>query len=308
MVPVAFDGCVLTLIELQDGSSGSWVVDEYTDEIYGHIVADDPCGDIFVVPFTDMLDDIKRAFSAKEVTLPTTIDVFSHISRNNSRTLRQAFSPAPELQATPGQLSSKHMLGESSPPPSPRDSLRPPSPKLLSSEGAISAHLHSLDILQPISLYQDMPSWRDAWPTPPESGYASFESTVSPPPPPPPELSNIYNPSGQPAPVGQVSHTMAPAYNSGYVAFGPHTVAQPQQVRELRPFKCDQCPQSFYCDHELKSHEKIHLALKPFSCKNCDKSFSRKDPLKVCFYHSSSLVPYANFTQRHMLVKGCRKS
>jgi uncharacterized Zn-finger protein len=55
-----------------------------------------------------------------------------------------------------------------------------------------------------------------------------------------------------------------------------------------RPFKCDQCPQSFNRNHDLKRHKRIHLAVKPFPCPSCDKSFSRKDALK-----------------RHILVKGC---
>ena len=55
-----------------------------------------------------------------------------------------------------------------------------------------------------------------------------------------------------------------------------------------RPFKCDQCPQSFQRSHDLKRHKRIHLAIKPFPCPSCDKSFSRKDALK-----------------RHILVKGC---
>jgi hypothetical protein len=48
-----------------------------------------------------------------------------------------------------------------------------------------------------------------------------------------------------------------------------------------RPFKCDQCPQSFNRNHDLKRHKRIHLAVKPFPCPSCDKSFSRKDALKV---------------------------
>jgi uncharacterized Zn-finger protein len=48
-----------------------------------------------------------------------------------------------------------------------------------------------------------------------------------------------------------------------------------------RPFKCDQCPQSFNRNHDLKRHKRIHLAVKPFPCGHCEKRFSRKDALKV---------------------------
>lgn len=48
-----------------------------------------------------------------------------------------------------------------------------------------------------------------------------------------------------------------------------------------RPFKCDQCPQSFNRNHDLKRHKRIHLPVKPFPCGVCEKSFSRKDALKV---------------------------
>ncbi|KAG5520089.1 hypothetical protein PMAC_001165 [Pneumocystis sp. 'macacae'] len=59
-------------------------------------------------------------------------------------------------------------------------------------------------------------------------------------------------------------------------------------VFSSRPFKCDQCFQSFNRNHDLKRHKRIHLDVKLFPCSSCDKSFSRKDALK-----------------RHALVKGC---
>ena len=70
-----------------------------------------------------------------------------------------------------------------------------------------------------------------------------------------------------------------PGYNSGFSAqmYG----MSPQIPHNERPFKCDQCPQSFNRNHDLKRHKRIHLAVKPFPCGHCDKSFSRKDALKV---------------------------
>ncbi|KAJ3478359.1 hypothetical protein NLG97_g8599 [Lecanicillium saksenae] len=72
--------------------------------------------------------------------------------------------------------------------------------------------------------------------------------------------------------------------NYGNLVYG-HPQPTPQTER---PFKCDQCIQSFSRNHDLKRHKRIHLAVKPFPCNYCSKSFSRKDALK-----------------RHRLVKGC---
>ncbi|TXT03828.1 hypothetical protein VHUM_04349 [Vanrija humicola] len=56
-----------------------------------------------------------------------------------------------------------------------------------------------------------------------------------------------------------------------------------------RPFKCDQCVQSFNRNHDLKRHKRIHLSVKPYGCEKCGKTFSRKDALR-----------------RHWMVRGCR--
>lgn len=109
-------------------------------------------------------------------------------------------------------------------------------------------------------------------------------------PGPAPVFSNVQNPNGQLALVG-VHPGMMPGFNSGHAAAMPHFLGHPphqQQAANDRPFKCDQCPQSFNRNHDLKRHKRIHLAVKPFPCSHCDKSFSRKDALKVCRNHLKS--------------------
>jgi len=88
--------------------------------------------------------------------------------------------------------------------------------------------------------------------------------------------------------VGGNMQMQYPGQHMGQM-YGHHPGQQQQQ--NDRPFKCDQCPQSFNRNHDLKRHKRIHLAVKPFPCGHCEKSFSRKDALK-----------------RHILVKGCGKS
>ncbi|KAL2022126.1 hypothetical protein VTK56DRAFT_5955 [Thermocarpiscus australiensis] len=61
-----------------------------------------------------------------------------------------------------------------------------------------------------------------------------------------------------------------------------------ESLHQSRPFRCDVCSQSFSRNHDLKRHQRIHVAAKPFPCPRCGKFFSRKDALK-----------------RHGLVKSC---
>jgi Zinc finger, C2H2 type len=101
-------------------------------------------------------------------------------------------------------------------------------------------------------------------------------------------MTNVHSPGGQMSMVGNMQQGMMPQFNSGYAANAQNMYnnqqhqTQHQPVPNDRPFKCDQCPQSFNRNHDLKRHKRIHLAVKPFPCSHCDKSFSRKDALKVC--------------------------
>ncbi|KAF9879362.1 hypothetical protein CkaCkLH20_02905 [Colletotrichum karsti] len=152
---------------------------------------------------------------------------------------------------------------------------------------------------------------------PQQPGYHSYTSPNAPSPTtaagPPRGLASLHNPSGMAPPyqrytynvspmggpimsnLGAPGHQMSLVPGMGVPTYGHHLGAsmygahggQPNPQTE-RPFKCDQCPQSFNRNHDLKRHKRIHLAVKPFPCNFCDKSFSRKDALK-----------------RHRLVKGC---
>ncbi len=106
-----------------------------------------------------------------------------------------------------------------------------------------------------------------------------------------PIMSNVHSPGGQMAIVGGIPHGLPggvmPGFNSGHSAQIQQMYGGPPPApHNERPFKCDQCPQSFNRNHDLKRHKRIHLAVKPFPCGYCEKSFSRKDALKV-----SSLRP-----------------
>ena len=50
-----------------------------------------------------------------------------------------------------------------------------------------------------------------------------------------------------------------------------------------RPYKCEECGQTFKLQFHLKEHRVIHLSVRPFVCHFCDRRFSRKrDIAKHC--------------------------
>lgn len=127
-------------------------------------------------------------------------------------------------------------------------------------------------------------------------------------------MTNVHSPGAHMSMVGSLQAGMLPMnYNSGYAANPQAMYAQPrgnspqQATNNDRPFKCDQCPQSFNRNHDLKRHKRIHLAVKPFPCKHCDKSFSRKDALKVsqshCFeVRNTNILPRDTFLSKVVAV------
>lgn len=105
-----------------------------------------------------------------------------------------------------------------------------------------------------------------------------------------PIMTNVHHPNSQLALMGSLQPNLLPAFNSGHAAtMSSMYNGHPHHIHGLmqhpppddRPYRCDQCTQSFRRNHDLKRHKRIHLAVKPYPCDHCAKSFSRKDALKV---------------------------
>lgn len=85
MVQVCYDQSLLNYADfgvtgIIQGDSGAWVVNDSSLEVYGHIVAGDAFGEVYVVPVWDTFDDIKREMNATRVSLATSVDVLCHAS------------------------------------------------------------------------------------------------------------------------------------------------------------------------------------------------------------------------------------
>ncbi|PVH68162.1 hypothetical protein DL98DRAFT_522917 [Cadophora sp. DSE1049] len=62
--------------EIHEGESGSWIVDQKTLEVYGHLVASDALGYGYVMPLSETFKDILLQVGAVSVEIPSAIDIF----------------------------------------------------------------------------------------------------------------------------------------------------------------------------------------------------------------------------------------
>jgi hypothetical protein len=53
--------------DILDGESGSWIIDEQTLEVFGHLVASDILGSGYVIPMRAILEDIGNHHGAYAV-------------------------------------------------------------------------------------------------------------------------------------------------------------------------------------------------------------------------------------------------
>jgi hypothetical protein len=58
-----------------DGDSGAWVVNPVSMEVYGHVVATDVTGDVYVVPLHRSFEEMRDRLGVEAVDLPGTADL-----------------------------------------------------------------------------------------------------------------------------------------------------------------------------------------------------------------------------------------
>ena len=80
------------LLVLNAGDCGSWVVDDSTCEVYGHVVASDAMGDIYVVPLNATLRDMEKRLGAA-VSLPTEADIHMWLAQQAKAAAEQITVP-----------------------------------------------------------------------------------------------------------------------------------------------------------------------------------------------------------------------
>lgn len=204
-----------------------------------------------------------------------------HQQMSNSSQLSPMANQDPFIRLPPTPTYSNQPTSASSPQPnsfSPSSgsttSSTPMRPPTASSHGHMSSGHNSFDMGPPMGSQQQTQQQY-----PPRS-YSQYNlPAVN-----GPVMTNMHAPSTNMALVGGLPSNVMPPFTSGHAAnlmYGAHNQHPAQGPMSDRPFKCDQCMQSFNRNHDLKRHKRIHLAVKPYPCNHCDKSFSRKDALKV---------------------------
>ena len=64
-----------SIIVLQKGDCGSWVIDIESGEVFGHVVAADDFGEAYVIPFDSTTKEMSVDLGMDLVTIPTIKDI-----------------------------------------------------------------------------------------------------------------------------------------------------------------------------------------------------------------------------------------
>ena len=83
-------------VVLNAGDCGSWVVDESTCEVYGHVVASDAMGDTYVIPLNATLRDMEEKLAAA-VVLPTEADIHTWLAQH-AKAAEQTAAPIASMK------------------------------------------------------------------------------------------------------------------------------------------------------------------------------------------------------------------
>jgi pimeloyl-ACP methyl ester carboxylesterase len=96
------------------GDSGSWVVNETTGEVYGHVILVDLLGEGYVVPIQSTLLNVKAQLGASHVVLPNTEDIFELKRIHNiqatatfegeSTLVSETIPPSVSVESAPGPV------------------------------------------------------------------------------------------------------------------------------------------------------------------------------------------------------------
>ncbi len=99
------------------GDSGSWVVDEQSYGVYGHLVASDAFAEAYVIPFDKILLDIKHSLGAVSICLPSRSDISNWRQVHDPEILMGSRLPKPEIRGHSGStLDSGYASVNPSPP------------------------------------------------------------------------------------------------------------------------------------------------------------------------------------------------
>lgn len=101
------------LLVLNAGDCGSWVVDQLTCEVYGHVVASDAMGDTYVVPLNATLQDMEKKLEAA-VFLPTEADIHTWLAQHAKASAEPITVPTKKLVASHDSKPVPKLAGHSS--------------------------------------------------------------------------------------------------------------------------------------------------------------------------------------------------
>jgi hypothetical protein len=100
-----------TLTALEVGDCGSWIVDEATNEVYGHVVASDIFREVYVAPLKETLKEVEEVLEADSVSLPTRFEVAAWIDIHTADVAIDSRTLATELEdISPHKLERNQVL------------------------------------------------------------------------------------------------------------------------------------------------------------------------------------------------------